>query len=141
MSVGFHVHKIGQAISLVATGFMLHTALKVADELESEGIFVGVIDLFDLARFSKAELQKELALYTGIVSLEEGFHGRGGLDSMLFEFISRRDLSAKMLNIGVEGAYSFELGTRMELHEKVGIGPRAIIEKVRDFVTSLSTKS
>lgn len=135
---GFHVHKSGGEICLVATGYMLHTALKAAEVLAEEGLQVGVVDLFDLARFSASEFYDTLKSYTGIVSLEEGFRGRGGLDSMLFEFIARRDLDAKMLNIGVEGAYHFELGTRTELHEKVGIGPQAVLNSVRTFATSLS---
>ena len=137
-SLGFHVHTRGDLICLVATGYMLHTALKVERELASEGIKVGVIDLFDLARFSVSEFQDALKPYSGIVSLEEGFRGRGGLDSMLFEFIARRGLKAKMLNIGVEGAYNFELGTRTELHEKVGIGPKVVINNVREFAKSIS---
>jgi transketolase len=137
-SKGFHVHKRGDEICLVATGYMLHTALKAADVLADEGLQIGVIDLFDLARFSATELHDTIKPYAGIVSLEEGFRGRGGLDSMLFEFIARRDLDVKMLNIGVEGAYHFELGTRTELHEKVGIGPQGVLNSVRTFATSLS---
>jgi transketolase len=137
ISRGFHVHKLGDEICLVATGYMLHTALNAARELAGEGFQVGVIDLFDLARFSADEFYETLKPYAGIVSLEEGFRGRGGLDSMLFEFIARRHLAAKMLNIGVEGAYHFELGTRTELHEKVGIGPQAVLNSVRAFATSL----
>jgi len=137
LSKGFHVHKSGEAICLVATGYMLHTALNASIELASEGIHVGLIDLFDLARFSAVELQEVLENYSGVVSLEEGFRGRGGVDSMLFEFISRRNLSLKMLNIGVEGAYHFELGSRTELHEKVGIGPQVVLESIRAFAKSL----
>ncbi len=137
ISRGFHVHKLGEEICLVATGYMLHTALNAARELAGEGFQVGVIDLFDLARFSADEFYETLNPYAGIVSLEEGFRGRGGLDSMLFEFIARRHLDAKMLNIGVEGAYHFELGTRTELHEKVGIGPQAVLNSVRAFATSI----
>jgi transketolase len=135
---GFHVHKSGGVICFVATGYMLHTALKAAEVLADEGLQIGVVDLFDLARFSATEFCDTLKPYAGIVSLEEGFRGRGGLDSMLFEFIARRNLDAKMLNIGVEGAYHFELGTRTELHEKVGIGPLAVLSSVRAFATSLS---
>ena len=137
LSKGFHVHRSGEAICLVATGYMFHTALKASIELASERIHVGLIDLFDLARFSAVELQEVLENYSGVVSLEEGFRGRGGIDSMLFEFISRRNLSLKMLNIGVEGAYHFELGSRIELHEKVGIGPQVVVESVRAFAKSL----
>lgn len=134
---GFHVHKSGEAICLVATGYMLHTALKTAGALAGEGLRVGVIDLFDLARFSALEFQNALEPYRGLVSLEEGFRGRGGLDSMLFEFIARRRLNARMLNIGVEGAYHFELGTRTELHEMVGIGPQAVLNSIREFANAL----
>jgi transketolase len=137
-SKGFHVHKRGDEICLVATGYMLHTALKAAEVLADEGLQVGVIDLFDLARFSASEFYDTLKPYAGIVSLEEGFRGRGGLDSLLFEFIARRDLDAKMLNIGVEGAYHFELGTRTELHEKVGVGPQNVLNSVRALAISLS---
>jgi transketolase len=137
LSKGFHVHRSGEAICLVATGYMFHTALKASIELASERIHVGLIDLFDLARFSAVELQEVLENYSGVVSLEEGFRGRGGIDSMLFEFISRRNLSLKMINIGVEGAYHFELGSRTELHEKVGIGPQVVVESVRAFAKSL----
>ena len=45
---------------------------------------------------------------------------------------------SQMLNVGVEGTYHFELGTRTELHEKVGIGPQAVLNSVRAFATSLS---
>lgn len=138
ISKGFHVHAQGELICLVATGYLLHTALKTAQELASEGIQVGVIDLFDLARFSVADFASVLQPYIGIVSLEEGFRGRGGLDSMLFDFLSRRRLNIEMLNIGVDGAYHFELGTRTELHEMVGIGPEAVLNSVRAFVESLS---
>jgi transketolase len=136
-SRGFHVHKRGDKTCLVATGYMLHTALKAAEVLSEEGLQVGVVDLFDLARFSAGELYDTFKPYAGIVSLEEGFRGRGGLDSMLFEFIARRNLDLKMLNIGVEGAYHFELGTRTELHERVGIGPQAVLNNVRVFASSL----
>ena len=94
--------------------------------------------MFDLARFSSEKLHEVLKPYSGVVSLEEGFRGRGGLDSMLFEWISRRGLKARLLNIGVEGAYHFELGTRLELHEKVGIGPRTTLNSIREFAKSLS---
>jgi transketolase len=137
---GFHVHRKGSIICLVATGYMLHTALGVARELENDGVAVGVVDLFDLARFSADELRLELDCYQGIVSMEEGFRGRGGMDSMLFEFIARNGLQPRLLNIGVEGAYSFELGTRVQLHEKVGIGPQVVLQDVRRFLNSFSAK-
>lgn len=137
LEVGFHVHRSGKALCLLATGYMLHTALKVAEKLEASGNSVGVIDLFDIANFAADKLQRHLAGYAGIVTLEEGFRGRGGVDSLLFEFIARRGLAARMLNIGVEGEYHFELGSRAELHEQVGIGQQSVLSSVTKFIQSL----
>jgi transketolase len=138
LDVGFHVHRSGKSICLVATGFMLHTALKVSDDLSSAGHSVGVIDLFDISNFAADKLQAVLSSYEGIVTMEEGFRGRGGVDAMLFEFIARRGLTARMLNIGVEGEYRFELGSRAELHEQVGIGQESVLRSVTAFIQSLS---
>src|SRR5882672_10845627 len=55
---GFHVHRREGAICMVATGYMLHTAFTVAERLLANGVRVGVIDLFDLARFSEEKLRK-----------------------------------------------------------------------------------
>jgi transketolase len=137
LNVGFHAHIHGEPVCLVATGYMLHTALKVAEGLAKVGYSVGVLDLFDISNFAADELQAALSSYTGIVTMEEGFRGRGGIDSMMFEFIARRGLNARMLNIGVEGGYRFELGSRLELHEQVGIGPQFVLSSVEEFIKSL----
>ncbi|MCP5196302.1 MAG: transketolase [Gammaproteobacteria bacterium] len=139
LDLGFHVHRHGERVCLVATGYMLHTACDVAKTLAATGISVGVIDLFDISHFSADRLQATLAPYAGVVSLEEGFRGRGGMDAMLFEFIARRGLSAKLLNIGVECGYRFELGARAALHEQVGIGPAAVFASVQSFAESLNS--
>jgi len=138
LDAGFHVHSTGKDVCLIATGYMLHTALKVAENLTAAGYSIGVIDLFDISNFAADQLQAVLSSYPGIVTLEEGFRGRGGIDAMFFEFIARRGLAARMLNIGVEGAYRFELGSRAELHEQVGIGPESVLRSVTAFVQSLS---
>jgi Transketolase, C-terminal subunit len=139
LDAGFHVHRRGERLCFVATGYMLHTALRVAESLAADGELVGVIDLFDISGFAADRLKAALAPYRGIVSLEEGFRGRGGMDSMLFDFAARNALPAAICNIGVEGGYRFELGTRTALHEQVGIGPDSILARVRGFAKSLPT--
>jgi transketolase len=133
---GFSIHRTGGEFCLVATGYMLHTALEVAEALSQDGMNVGVIDLVDLAKFSQAEFLSAISEYKGIVSLEEGFKGRGGMDAMLFDLFAESGIDKKILNIGVEGKYRFELGSRKELHEHVGIGTQAVLEKVRTLIQS-----
>lgn len=130
---GFHVHAKGENICLIATGYMVHTALKVAERLKQQGLSVGVIDLFDLCKFDQAKLNQVLSAYKGVVTMEEGFSGRGGLDAMMFDYIAGHDLKLSMLNIGVTGGYRFEIGERQVLHEQVGIGVQSVIDKVAHF--------
>ncbi len=133
LAKGFHIHRQAGQLVLVATGYMLHTVITVVGLLAEYGLDVGVIDLFDLARFSTEDLCSVLENYAGIVTLEEGFKGRGGLDAMMFDLLSHRGIAAKMLNIGVEPKYRFELGSRTELHEQVGIGPEAVVKQILAF--------
>ena len=137
LNVGFHVHRQGSDICLLATGYMMQTALKVANSLSTSGIEVGVVDLFDIANFDNKAMVSLLKNYKGLVTMEEGFRGRGGVDAMMFEFIARQNLSLPLLNLGVQGGYRFELGSREELHEQVGIGPNYIKDAVINFIKTL----
>mgnify|MGYP000108928383 CR=1 FL=1 len=132
---GFHQHSKGNQVCLVATGFMTHTALKVVDEISTNGQHLGLIDIFNLTNFSGSKFLAIIANYSVIISLEEGFSGRGGLDAMLTEFIMKNDLNIKVIGIGVNPGYSFELGTRQELHEKVGIGFQSVLKKIRSVLS------
>jgi transketolase len=129
---GFMHHR-GKDICLVATGYMVHTALAVEEKLRTDGKNVGVIDLFSLTKFSPDELINVLKPYSGIVTLEEGYQGRGGLDALIATFAAKHNLPARLLTIGVEGGYRFDLGTRQALHENVGIGVNAVYERVKGF--------
>jgi len=135
---GFSVHKKGDRLALVATGYALHTALEVASNLEQEGVELGVIDIVDLSNFSRSAFLDAIDGYSTLVSLEEGFKGRGGLDSMLFDFLSNESQRPRLVNLGVEGGYRFELGSRLELHEAVGIGPTIVGAKVRAALAALN---
>ena len=137
LNVGFHIHREGLEVCLLATGYMMQTALKVADALSHSGIMLGIIDLIDITNFDRDALALVLMKYKGLVTMEEGFRGRGGIDSMMFEFIERHHLSLHILNIGVEGGYRFELGTREELHENVGIGPSFVKNSIANFIQSI----
>lgn len=118
---------------------MTHTALKVAEHLSEQGLEVSVLDLFDLSNFDESALLRHLQKTQRIVSLEEGFQGRGGLDALLFNLLSRHSLTTPFLNIGVAPQYRFELGDRQTLHEQVGIGYHAVLQKIRDFHPALSS--
>lgn len=133
LSDGFHYHEKGTNICLLATGYMVHTAMKAASLLREDGVGVGVIDIFDLSKFNGKKLNRILSKYKNVVTMEEGFSGRGGLDSMMFDHLLRSGMDTQLLNIGVEGGYRFEIGEREVLHEQVGIGVKSVVRKVRNL--------
>lgn len=131
LSQGFCELRKGKLMCLIATGFMLHTAQNVANALLEDDIEVGIIDFIDLYGYSENELLKALEPYEILVSMEEGFKGRGGMDALLFNLLNLQPSKKRILNIGVDKAYGFELGSRLELHEQVGIGPNAVLNKIK----------
>lgn len=137
IETGFRVLRTGGDVCLVATGYMVHTALQVADNLAAAGRPVSVVDLFNLTSFAGDKLQQLLSGYRGVVTMEEGFRGRGGLDAMMFDYLAHRGIGIRMLNIGVDGGYRFELGERAVLHEQVGIGVESATAKINGFMQSL----
>jgi len=134
MSQGFHQLRDGSDVCLIATGYMVHTARQVAEQLNAFGVRATILDLYDLSHFNTHALQTILRNYSSIVTLEEGFRGRGGLDAMMFDWLAQHHMTARLLNIGVEGSYRFELGSRTELHEQVGIGANVVTQKIITFL-------
>ena len=106
----------GDSVCIVSTGYMTRKALEVADKLSDEGIIAGVVDFFMLSTFDERALCDVLGKYSRIVSFEEGFVGKGGLDSLLLHFINRHGISVRFDGVGLRSEYNFELGSRDALH-------------------------
>lgn len=127
---GYQVHRVGGETCLVATGAMTHVALEVAESVAGDGLDLGVIDLVTLNGHRQDDLARLLSGYARVVTLEEGFAGRGGLDALIRELLPP---GLPVLNIGVPPAYRFEIGNRRDLWEQAQIGPRAVAGRVRAF--------
>ena len=56
------------------------------------------------------------------------------MDAKLFDWLAVENLATQYLNIGVDGSYRFELGSREELHEQVGIGLNVVTQKIIKFM-------
>lgn len=126
---GYRVHHAGRRLCFVATGYMVHTALAAAKALEKDGYSVGVVDLFDLTGADFTQLMDTLAPYESVISLEEGFVGRGGLDALLAERIRCLGAALHFEGLGVAPGYRFDLGPREVLHSKAGIGLTTVMDR------------
>lgn len=124
---GFHELRQGEKVCLVSTGFMTHRALNAAKTLQN----LGVIDLFILKPVDDEVLFEALKKYEYIITLEEGFIGSGGLDSLIAKILSDRQSSIKLKRLGFNDRYVFDFGDRNHLHKLNNLDEESIIGAVK----------
>ena len=129
MADGFETLRVGKDGVLISTGYMTHTALKVSQILAPK-VELAVVDLFNLTGFDGDTLNNAIKNQPFVASLEEGFEGRGGMDALLSRYFVNSDRDTTFYGMGVTPGYNFELGTRQELHERVGIGHEAVVKRL-----------
>ncbi|MEC7488227.1 MAG: transketolase C-terminal domain-containing protein [Pseudomonadota bacterium] len=127
---GFEVLKEGKDGLIFATGFMTHTALEVAAQAGGDGKQLAVVDLFNLTSLNLAKFRDLVLQYRHVFSFEEGFEGRGGMDVLINTHLKSSGYDGQFDGVGVRPGYSFELGDRQSIHEKVGIGLETVLKRV-----------
>lgn len=128
---GFGTLRAGGETCLVSTGYMTHVALEVADLLKEQGMQVGVVDLFRLKDPDRDRLKAAISGYRRLVTLEEGFIWRGGLDSLVASLELSSPAPRQLCPIGFDDGYVFEVGDRRHLHEVAGLGVERIAGRIR----------
>jgi len=114
---GFSQLRKGKKICLISTGVMTHKAIKIAEKLNKCGIDIGVIDLFLLGDFDKTRLVNAVKKYKQIITLEEAFINKGGVDSFILSILDENDLKINLHRIGFKDKYVFDIGSREYLHQ------------------------
>ncbi len=110
---------------------MTHQALKVAERFGDD---VGVIDLFLLDAADDEALAETLAAYSTVVTWEEGFAKRGGLDAYIALLISEKGLACRHRGFGMHPAFDFTPGDRYRLHDANGFGETLVTETVKSVL-------
>lgn len=119
--------KTGKDVAIIATGTLLHNALKGAELLKEEGIEATVINIHTIKPIDE-DIVINAAKRTGAVLTVEEHSIYGGLGSAVAEVLSR-DCPTPMEFVG---ATDFaESGDYDELLEKYGYSPKAIAEKAK----------
>lgn len=129
---GFYEFIKGDKIAIVATGFMTHRALEVANEIKD----IGVIDMFFLKPINAELLFATLTQYDVIITLEESFINVGGLDSIILKVLNDFDSHIKVKNLGINDEYVFDLGNRDYLHKIKGLDQEGITKIVHKIQAS-----
>lgn len=118
VSEGFRIVRSGRHL-ILAMGYMVHKALKVAERF-SPGA-VGVIDILRPKPLG-AGLRAVLAQAETLLTLEEGFLGSGGLDGMIGHYLREQGVAAPLKAMGLKDRYLFDIGSREYLHQRAGVG-------------------
>lgn len=130
---GFIPMREGKDTCIVSTGVMTHKAVAVVNDLAAQGKNIGLIDMIAVKKFNEAELVGHFKKYKKIVSLEEGFIGKGGLDSALGNLVLQHRLPVQFKAMGLKDQYFFHVGTREYLHQQNDLGFSSVAREATTF--------
>jgi transketolase len=132
---GFSELAVGEKVCLVATGYMTHRALEVARECLKNGMKIGVLDVFLLKPLNDDLLCNVLKRYDSIITLEEGFINKCGLDTVVSNMLNVKELDVKLIKFGFKDKFILETGGRDYLHRLNHLNKESIIEVVKEVWT------
>jgi len=119
---------------------MIHMALAVSDHLAHEAIDVGIIDMYNLSTPDENALYDTLQQYQVIISVEEGFIGRGGMDSLLLNLLNRHGSAIQYTNIGIKNQYRFHVGHRESMLRMNEIDAQSVIKRLKAQLSLWKTR-
>lgn len=123
--------KEGKDASIIATGPLVHEALKAYDELKKEGIRVNIINIHTIKPIDEKMIIKA-AKETGAIVTAEDHNIIGGLGSAVSEVISR-NYPVPQEFIGVKDTFA-ESGKPTKLYEKYGLTYKELIKSVKKVI-------
>lgn len=118
---GFIELQKGKGTCYVSTGFMTHKAVEVVRQLSAKGHQAGLIDMIKVKGFDTAALAATLKNYDQVISLEEGFIGKGGLDAAVSTVMHEQKVRSEFKAMGLKDHYHFHIGSRDSLHARDGL--------------------
>lgn len=123
---GFRVLQEGNKVAIISTGYMTQKAFEIVKEYP-----IKLIDLYIINNYDKNLLQKELENIEIIITIEEGFKNCGGLDAMINAHFKE---SKKIINLGFDKKYTFEIGDREFVHSENNIGIEDIKKIIKEVM-------
>jgi len=121
----------GDDVCIVTTGFMMHTSLAVVERLAEEGIPIGLIDVFMLKPLNEELFYETIKDYACVVTIEESFIGKGGLDGLVSKILDDKDSGIRLKRLGFNDTYVFDVGNRAYLHGLSHLDANSIADSMR----------
>lgn len=125
--------KEGKDITLVSTGAITYTALKVANLLEKNNVSARVINIHTIKPFDSDIIEKSARDTKMIITIEE-HNIIGGLGSAVSEVIAEKGLGIKLGRIGLNDKFAQGYGKPEEVRIMNGLGEKEIYNKILEFI-------
>lgn len=119
----------GADVQIIATGSMVGNALKVAEELATEGIETSVVDMHTVKPVDKEAIELDKKL---IVTLEE-HNIIGGLGSAFADVLSQQTEHPKFLKLGIDDRF-VPVGSYKYLLQQCGLDIESIKKTIIDNI-------
>ena len=125
---GFLKVRSGQGVTILSTGGMLDSALKVSQELSRQGVEPTLISVPYLTPLDQQGLLQALSGSELLVTLEE--HGAGGLSSVIAERLMETGTFIPFLPLYARGEIVSVAGSQEQLREQVGLGVHQVTARI-----------
>jgi 1-deoxy-D-xylulose-5-phosphate synthase len=126
------VIKDGEDVCILALGNFVNYATKAAEFLSNDGISVKVVNMRFLKPLDEELLFDVAKKFNKIITLAENTIV-GGFGSAVAEFFIDNNLKNDILRLELPDKF-IEHGTQQQLHEKIGLDPLNIVNKIKNFV-------
>ena len=125
------VLKEGKDVALIASGIMVHEAMKAAKQLEADGIDAAVVNVFTIKPLD-AETVKKYAKQCKNIVVAENHNRIGGLYSAVCDALAREG-TARIDVVAVNDEYG-EVGPQDYLQKRFGLTSEHIVETVKNLL-------
>jgi len=123
----------GEDLCIIATGVMVHNALKVRERLTEKGLKVGVIDLHRLKPINRDLLFEKLSGVSNVCTVEEHLLA-GGMGSSIAELFIDECVSTPTLRIGQDDRFAFDMGGREQIWKTYGLDVDGITARIERWM-------
>ncbi len=115
---------------IISTGCATQKATRIIRRLQANRVKVGLIDLFVLKPLNEATLFNALKKYKTVITIEEAFGGKGGLDALIATLLRSKKSDISLKSFGFEDKYMFKSGNREFLAELNNFGENDIVRSI-----------
>lgn len=138
ISTGLGRLREGGDVLLISTGFQTQTAVKVAEQLQAQGVECSVLDVYRLKPCNTEGLLAQLRKAKRVVIMEEQTP-IGGIGSLICELLGEHAVAVPVRRYSLADAPCYRYGSREWLHQQFGLDELTVTQGISDWMLTGKT--